>query len=97
MSLSNAKSIGTVRARTKNPSGEPPKKRFYMLEHIPEEIQEMIWIWYKEGWTRRQMSQMLIDMGVPSPPMSVPWGNNAIATVIYKYKKMIKSNHDVAT
>jgi hypothetical protein len=86
VSLNNARSIGAVRARVKNNSGGPPKKRVYLLDHIPEEIQEVIWIWYKEGRSRRQMSQMLIDMGVPSPPMTVPWGDNAIATVVYKYK-----------
>lgn len=85
MSLNNARSIGTERARTAS-SGEPPKKRVYLLDHIPEEIQEVIWIWYKEGKTRRQMSQWLVDMNVPSPPMSVPWGDNAIRVVIEKYK-----------
>lgn len=86
MSLSNARTIGSVRARDKNPTGEPPKKRVYLLDHIPDGIQETIWIWYKEGRTRRQMSQWLIDMNVPSPPMTVPWGDNAIRVVIEKYK-----------
>jgi hypothetical protein len=87
MSLSNAKSIGSVRARAKT-TGEPRKKRFYMLEHISESTQEMIWGWYNEGMTRRQMISKLIELGIPSPPMTVPWGDNAIRTVIEKYKNM---------
>jgi hypothetical protein len=95
MSLSNARSIGSVRARDNNPTGEPKKKRVYLLEHIPDEIQDVIWIWYKDGLTRRQMSQMLIDMGVPSPPMTVPWGDNAIRCVIEKYKAKEAQPNDI--
>jgi hypothetical protein len=59
-----------------------------LIDQIDESIQEVIWIWYKEGKTRRQMSQMLIDMDVPGPAMTVPWGDNAIRVVIEKFKKM---------
>jgi hypothetical protein len=95
MSLSNARSIGSVRARSKNSTGEPPKKRVYLLDHIPAEIQDVIWLWYKEGRTRRQMSQWLVDMGVPSPPMTMPWGDNAIRVVIEKYKAKEAQANDI--
>jgi hypothetical protein len=57
-----------------------------LIDQIPESTQEMIWLWYQEGMTRRQMSATLIELGVPSPPMTVPWGDNAIRVVIEKYK-----------
>ncbi len=85
MSLMNTKGIGSVCSRSREK--REPRQVFRLLDHIPEEIQEVIWVWYKEGKTRRQMSQWLIDMNVPSPPMVVPWGDSAIRTVVEKYKR----------
>jgi len=84
MSLSNAKQIGSVCKRDKRSRDYKPMVK--LIDQIDESIQEVIWIWYKEGKTRRQMSQWLIDMNVPSPAMTVPWGDNAIRVVIEKYK-----------
>jgi len=43
--------------------------------------------------TRRKMSATLSELGVPSPPMTVLWGDNAIRVVIEKYKNAaIKTN-----
>lgn len=90
MSLSNARGIGSVCKRTKTKRDYRPRVR--LLDHIPDGIQEVIWIWYKEGRSRRQMSMCLIDMGVPSPPMKVPWGDSAIRVVVEKYKALEASN-----
>lgn len=86
MSLNNARQIGSVCKRDKRI--RPYKPMIKLIDQIDESIQEVIWIWYKEGKTRRQMSQMLIDMDVPGPAMTVPWGDNAIRVVIEKFKKM---------
>jgi hypothetical protein len=58
-----------------------------LIDQIPADVQEMIWLWYQEGMSRRQMSAALIELGVPSPLMKVLWGDNAIRVVIEKYKK----------
>jgi len=84
LSLSNAKQIGSVCKRDKRIRDYKPMVR--LIDHIPESTQEMIWLWYQEGMTRRKMSATLIELGVPSPPMTVPWGDNAIRVVIEKYK-----------
>jgi hypothetical protein len=63
-----------------------------LIDQIPASIQELIWIWYQEGVTKRQMSQALLDLGIPSPLMTVPWGENALRVVIEKYKAMEKAN-----
>jgi hypothetical protein len=39
-----------------------------------------------EGLSRRQISQRLINEGVPSPDMAVTWGENAITLVQKKFK-----------
>jgi hypothetical protein len=84
MSLSNAKQIGAVCKRDKRMRDYKPMVK--LIDQIPESTQEMIWLWYQEGMTRRQMSAALIELGVPSPLMTVPWGDNAIRVVIEKYK-----------
>jgi hypothetical protein len=90
MSLSNAKTIGHIRKSSQAKREYKPMMR--LLDQIPASTQEMIWIWYQEGMTRRQMSQTLIELGVPSPLMTVPWGENALRKVIEKYKAMEKVN-----
>jgi hypothetical protein len=84
MSLFNAKQIGAVCKRDQRKREYRPMVK--LIDQIPESTQEMIWLWYQEGMTRRQMSAALIELGVPSPPMTVPWGDNAIRVVIEKYK-----------
>ena len=86
MSLSNARQIGSVCKRDQRKREYKPMVK--LIDQIDESIQEVIWIWYKEGKSRRQMSQWLIEMGAPGPKMTVPWGDNAIRTVIEKYKKI---------
>lgn len=86
MSLSNARTIGSIRKRSQTTREYRPRVR--LTDHIPEGIQQVIWIWYKEGYSRRQMSQMLIAMHVPSPPMKVAWGDNAIRAVVEKFKAL---------
>jgi hypothetical protein len=61
-----------------------------LIDQIPADVQEVIWLWYQQGMTRRQMSLGLIELGVPSPSMTVPWGDNAIRVVIEKYKAVEK-------
>ena len=90
MSLSNARTIGSI--RKSNQAKREYKPMMRLIDQIPAGIQELIWIWYQEGMTRRQMSQALIELGVPSPLMTVPWGDNAIRVVIEKYKAMEKEN-----
>ena len=89
MSLMNTRSVGSVCSRSREK--REPRQVFRLTDHIPEEIQKTIWIWYKEGLTRRQMIATLLDMKVPSPPMVVPWGDNAIRAVLDKYKKIEKA------
>ena len=84
MSLSNARTVGSVCKRDKRKRDYKPMVK--LIDQIPESTQEMIWLWYQEGMTRRKMSATLIELGVPSPPMTVPWGDNAIRVVIEKYK-----------
>jgi len=84
MRLSNAKQIGSVCKRDQRKREYRPMVK--LIDQIPESTQEMIWLWYQEGMTRRQMSATLIELGVPGPPMTVPWGDNAIRVVIEKYK-----------
>lgn len=84
MSLSNARQIGSVCKRDKRIREYKPMTR--LIDQIDPATQEMIWLWYQEGMTRRQMSATLIELGVPSPLMTVPWGDNAIRIVIEKYK-----------
>lgn len=86
MRVIGARPMGEFRSRSGNRSGEPPKPRIRLLDHISQDTQDMIWLWYNEGIPRRQMAKTLITLGVPSPPMTVPWGDNAIRTVIEKYK-----------
>ena len=90
MSLSNARSIGSVCKRDKRKRDYKPMMR--LIDQIPPGVQEVIWIWYKEGMTRRQMSMALIELGVPSPLMTVPWGDGAIRVVIEKYKSLEATN-----
>ena len=84
MSLMNAKAVGSVCKRDQRKREYKPMIK--LIDQIPESTQKMIWLWYKLGMTRRQMSARLIELGVPSPPMTVPWGDNAIRVVIEKYK-----------
>lgn len=92
MSLSNARTVGSVCSRSSRKNSYKPMMR--LLDHISVSTQEMIWLWYQEGMTRRQMSAALIELGVPSPPMTVPWGDNAIRTVVEKYKAMERDKND---
>lgn len=89
MSLMNTRSVGSVCSRSREK--REPRQVFRLTDHIAEGIQETIWIWYKEGLTRRQMIATLLDMKVPSPPMVVPWGDNAIRAVLDKKKREAKS------
>lgn len=86
MSLMNAKTVGSVCERDQRKRDYKPMIK--LIDQIDPAAQEMIWAWYQEGKTRRQMSQMLIDMNIPGPPMTVPWGDNAIRVVVEKYKKL---------
>jgi len=88
--LSNARTIGSVCKRSSNKRDYRPFTR--LIDHISPSTQEMIWLWYKEGKSRRQMSASLLELGVPSPPMKVPWGDSAIRVVVEKYKAMEASN-----
>lgn len=90
MSLSNARTIGSIRKCSQAKREYKPMRR--LIDQIPASIQELIWIWYQEGVTKRQMSQALLDLGIPSPLMTVPWGENALRVVIEKYKAMEKAN-----
>ena len=85
MSLFSARTIGSVCKRDKRIRDYKPMVR--LIDQIDPAAQEMIWLWYQEGMSRRQMSATLIELGVPSPPMKVLWGDNAIRVVIEKYKK----------
>ena len=85
MSLMNAKTVGSVCKRDQRKRDYKPMVK--LIDQIPADVQEMIWLWYQEGMSRRQMSAALIELGVPSPPMQVLWGDNAIRVVIEKYKK----------
>lgn len=87
MGLSNARTVGSVCARDKHNRKREYKPVMRLLDQISPSTQEMIWKWYQEGMTRRQMSATLIELGVPSPLMTVPWGDNAIRMVVEKYKK----------
>ena len=93
MSLMNARTVGSVCERDKRKRDYKPMIK--LIDQIDENIQEMIWLWYQEGMTRRQMSAALIELGVPGPPMTVPWGDNAIRVVIEKYKKL-NTNQDAS-
>lgn len=88
MSLSNTKGIGSVCKRDKRIRDYKPMAK--LIDQIPADVQEVIWLWYQQGMTRRQMSLGLIELGVPSPSMTVPWGDNAIRVVIEKYKAVEK-------
>ena len=85
MSLMNAKTVGSVCKRDQRKRDYKPMIK--LIDQIPADVQEMIWLWYQEGMSRRQMSAALIELGVPSPLMKVLWGDNAIRVVIEKYKK----------
>lgn len=89
MSLSNARTVGSVCKRSVRKRDYKPVIR--LLDHISVSTQEMIWLWYQEGMTRRQMISTLIELGIPSPPMTVPWGDNAIRAVLDKKKREAKS------
>lgn len=90
MSLSNARSIGSVCKRDKRRREYRPAVR--LLDHISQSTQEVIWVWYKAGVSRRKMSEALLKLGVPSPPMKVPWGDSAIRVVVEKYKRLEAAN-----
>ncbi len=86
MGLSNARTIGSVCKRSSTQRDYRPFTR--LIDHISISTQEMIWLWYKEGMSRRQMSASLLELGIPSPPMKVPWGDSAIRVVVEKYKAL---------
>ena len=86
MSLMNTKGIGSVCLRNRRKREYKPMMR--LLDHISVSTQELIWVCYKEGISRRRMSMCLLELGVPSPPMQVPWGDSAIRVVVEKYKKL---------
>jgi len=90
MSLMNTRSVGSVCFRSREK--REPRQVFRLTDHMSTEVQDMIWLWYKEGMTRRQMISTLLELGIPSPPMVVPWGDNAIRAVLDKYKAMEKKN-----
>jgi hypothetical protein len=81
----NSKSIGEIRSRNSN------KREFVqvarLLDYIDIPTQEMILDWHKTGVTKRQMTNNLIELGIPSPPMKCPWGDSCFRAVINKYKK----------
>ncbi len=85
MSLMNTRSVGSVCSRSREK--REPRQVFRLTDHISQDVQDMIWLWYKEGITRRQMISTLLELGIPSPPMVVPWGDNAIRAVLDKYKR----------
>ena len=82
----NAKPIGSICNRSS------VKREFVqvyrLLDYIDVSTQEMIWAWYKDGVTKRQMTANLIELGIPSPPMKVPWGESCFRAVITKYNKV---------
>ena len=88
MSLNNARTVGSVCKRDQHNRKREYRPMIKLIDQIDVSTQEMIWMWYQEGMTRRQMSATLIELGVPGPPMTVPWGDNAIRVVIEKYKKL---------
>jgi len=85
MSLQNARTVGSVCKRDQRKRDYKPMVK--LIDQIPADVQELIWLWYQQGMTRRQMSVGLIEMGIPSPAMTVPWGDNAIRVVVEQYKK----------
>lgn len=86
MSLSNARTIGSIRKRSQTTREYRPRVR--LTDHISEDVQQMIWSWHKKGCGRRQIGRMLLEMRVPSPPMKVEWGENAIRAVVEKFKAL---------
>ena len=66
-----------------------PYKRVKLIDQIPEDVQLRIWNMYKGGVSRRDISLILVDEGVPSPKMTLPWGINAINKVIEKYEVVV--------
>jgi hypothetical protein len=79
--------VRTISQITKSGNATIPQKRKpKLLDQIPDDIQDRIMQMTDEGLSRRQISQRLIDEGVPSPDMAVPWGENAITLVQKKFK-----------
>lgn len=81
----NAKSIGTICNRRSNNREFTQVAR--LIDYIDIPTQEMILAWHKEGVTKRQMTNNLIELGIKSPPMKVPWGESCFRAVIDNYKK----------
>ena len=80
----NAKSVGDICNRSGRVREYIQEAR--LLDYIDISTQEMIWDWYKEGVTKRQMTNNLFELGSASPPMKVPWGESCFRAVINKYK-----------
>ena len=81
------KTIGQITKSGDNHVPQPRKPK--LLDQIPDDVQQRIMEMTEEGLSRRQISQRLIDDGVPSPAMAVPWGENAITLVQKKFKEQV--------
>ena len=81
------RTIGQI-AKSGNAYNPQPRKP-RLLDQIPDDIQQRIMDMTAEGLSRRQIGQRLIDDGVPSPDMAVPWGENAITLVQKKFKEKV--------
>lgn len=83
----NVRTIGQI-AKSGDKSITQPRKP-KLVDQISEDIQMRIVEMTKDGMSRSQISKALINDGVPSPKMAVPWGQNAITLVQKKYSNMI--------
>ena len=75
----NARTISQIQKPKKN---EVVKRKRNLASYVPDDVRTRIVELYKGGMSKRRIGELLTEEGVESPPMTIPWGTNAITSVL---------------
>ncbi len=75
----NARTISQIQKPKKD---EAVKRKRNLASYVPDDVKARIVELYKSGMSKRRIGELLTEEGVESPPMTIPWGTNAITSVL---------------
>lgn len=75
----NARTISQIQ---RPPKAEVTKKKNNLATYVSADVRARIVELYNSGMSMRRIGELLTDEGVESPPMTIPWGTNAIKSVL---------------
>jgi len=79
----NAKTISQIQSPLKP---ERIKRSNNLATYVPSDVSARIVELYQGGMSMRRIGELLTAEGVESPPMKIPWGTNAIKSVLDTHK-----------